>query len=90
MRDRVLTKNGFQPFPKRIEEQAIKQGSKAAPADTGIEEPLVSNSNAKAKQELAIKMNDEAKKQAEMDKLIKERAAAKALEAKKFEEAKKL
>lgn len=84
MRDRVLTKNGFQPFPKRTEEQAIKQGSKAAPADTGIEEPLI-KPEAKAKQELAIKMNEDSKKQAEMDKLIKERAAKAASDAKASE-----
>lgn len=91
MKNRVLGKNGkFEPFPERLEEQAIKHGVKAAPADPGIPEPLIqSNSTAKAKQELALKMNDDAKKQAEMDKVIKERAAKSALEAKKLEEKKK-
>lgn len=87
MKDRILGKNGFEPFPKRLEEKAIKQGNKPVPPDTGEPEPLL-HSNAKAKQELLLKMNEDAKKQAEMDKLIKERQAKAALEAKAYEEAK--
>lgn len=87
MKNRVLGKHGFEPFPERLEEKAIKQGSKEAPADTGIDEPLI-HSNALAKRELALKMNEEAKIQAEMDKVIKERAAKAALDSKNYEEAK--
>lgn len=78
MKDRVLGKFGFEPFPERLEEKAIAQGSKAAPADTGIDEPLI-NHTAHAKRELALKLNEEAKAQAEMDKIIKERELKKAL-----------
>jgi hypothetical protein len=85
MRNRVLGKHGFEPFPERLEQQAIKQGTKAAPADTGIAEPLL-HGNAKAKQELALKMNAEAKMQAEMDKTIKDREFKKAQEEKEFAE----
>ncbi len=87
MKDRVLGPHGFEPFPQRLEDQAIKQGSKAAPADTGIDEPLI-HSNALAKKELALKLNKESKEQAEMDKIIKERALKAAVDA-KAEEAKK-
>jgi hypothetical protein len=34
-KERVLGKNGFEPFPKRIEEAQIRQGHKQAPADAG-------------------------------------------------------
>ena len=84
--NRVLGPHGFEPFPQRLEDQAIKQGSKAAPVDTGIEEPLI-HSNALAKKELALKLNKEARDQDEMDKIIKERTFKAALDA-KAEEAK--
>lgn len=87
MKDRVLGQFGFEPFPERLEQQAIKQGNKEAPADTGAPEPII-HSNAVAKRELALKMNEEAKIQAEMDKVIKERAVKKALDEKAYEEAK--
>lgn len=83
MRDRILTKHGFQPFPQKLEEKAIKHGTKEAPADTGEPEDLIVPT-AKAKQELALKMNEDAKKQAEMDKIIKDRAHKAAIEAKKL------
>lgn len=86
-KDRVIGKYGFENFPERIEKQAIKQGSKDAPADTGIPEPIL-HSNAKAKQELLLKLNEDAKAQAEMDKIIKERAVKAALDAKAYEAAK--
>lgn len=90
MRDRVLDKNNcFQPFPQKLESDAIRQGSKAAPADVGEPEPII-QSNAKAKAELLLKLNDDAKKQAEMDKVIKEREHRKALEEKLASELKKV
>jgi Ulp1 family protease len=87
MRDRVLGPNGFEPFPERLEKQAIKHGVKNAPADTGVQDPVI-HSSAEAKKELLLKMNEDAKKQAEMDRIIKERAAAKAREEEEYLKAK--
>ena len=40
-KERVLGKNGFEPFPKRLEKKAVEQGNKAPRPDEGIPEPLI-------------------------------------------------
>lgn len=77
--DRVLDRDGnFVPFPERLKNIAIRQGNLAPDVDTGEPEDLLPDSGAKGKLEIAKRIREEEKAQAEMDKLIKQQKAAEA------------
>jgi hypothetical protein len=75
-KERVLGPNGFEPFPERLREKAIKQGNMNPPADTGVEEP-VSHSGVQGKKEIAKENSKAAEIQKEVEKQISEQKAAK-------------